>query len=172
MRIARRPAADSDRDFLFSLYASTRAAELAMVPWNDQQKRAFLEHQFEAQSRGYRESYPDASHQILLVDHAPVGRLYLSRQPERLHILDITVAPDARNSGIGSHVLRELLQEARDAAKPVTIYLESFNPSLRLFERLGFAVASEDGFLLLMRGPVSGSAPESAGPSAAAKADG
>jgi hypothetical protein len=44
-----------------------------------------------------------------------------------------------------------MLEEARNKAKPVTIYVENFNPSLRLFERLGFQKDKEQGFQLLLK---------------------
>jgi hypothetical protein len=50
-------------------------------------------------------------------------------------------------------VLAGVLAEADAHGKPVSIYVESFNPSLRLFERLGFAVAAVDGFLMLLKRP-------------------
>jgi ribosomal protein S18 acetylase RimI-like enzyme len=80
----------------------------------------------------------------------PAGRLYLDRGSEVLHILDITIAPAKRNAGIGSYVLEVILREARQSNKRVTIHVESFNPSLRLFERLGFRKAEETGFHFLM----------------------
>src|SRR3712207_8583920 len=43
----------SDDEFLLDVYASTRSEELAPVPWTDEQKRAFLRMQFDAQ-RGER----------------------------------------------------------------------------------------------------------------------
>ena len=148
--IARRPAVDSDRPFLFELYASAREAELAQVPWTPQQKHAFIAAQFEAQLSGYRQTHPGASHDILLLEGTPVGRLYLARLPDRIHILDITIAPAERNRGIGAQVLAEIVSDAERAGLPVTIYVESFNSSLRLFQRLGFEVAVQDGFQLLL----------------------
>ena len=60
----------------------------------------------------------------------------------------------SRGAGIASTVLNGLIAEAGRSGKPVSIYLEDFNPSLRLFERLGFRIAKQDGFqLLLERAP-------------------
>jgi ribosomal protein S18 acetylase RimI-like enzyme len=146
-RISRRPVTEADRDLILRLYASTRAAEMAMVPWNDEQKRAFVESQFTAQCRSYRESFPQAAHEVLSYEGRDIGRLYVSREAERIHILDITVAPEARNAGIGTRVIEDLIEEA--PGLPLSIYVENFNPSRRLFERLGFRVASENGFSLL-----------------------
>lgn len=156
--ISRRPVADSDFEFVFHLYASTRAAELALTPWTGEQKAQFLTQQFEAQIAGYRASFPEAVHEIVLVNGAAAGRLYLSREADRLNILDITIAPERRNAGIGSLVLGEILEEANREGKPVTIYVESFNPSLRLFLRLGFQVVSQDSFQLLLERPAAAAA--------------
>jgi ribosomal protein S18 acetylase RimI-like enzyme len=155
--ITRRPVNHFDRPFLFELYASTREAELAQVPWTAEQKLAFVNMQFEAQTVSYRESFPEGLFEIISAGEVPAGRIYWSRQPEQIHILDMTVVPAYRNSGIGSYVLREILEEADRTGKSVTIYVEDFNPSARLFERLGFRVAAQDGFqLLLRRLPVPG----------------
>jgi RimJ/RimL family protein N-acetyltransferase len=169
--ISLRPVQPADEAFLLSVYASTRAQEMAQVPWSAEQKDAFVRMQFAAQQRHYASEYPAASHDIICLGNTPVGRLYLSREAERIHILDITVLPAHRNAGIGSFVLRQLLQEAGAAQKPVTIYVENFNPSLSLFRRLGFEPIAEKEFnLLLRRLPASGSGPQH-GPSSAHSAD-
>jgi RimJ/RimL family protein N-acetyltransferase len=157
VEITRRSVCEADRPFLFEIYASTRAAELAMTPWTAEQKQLFLTMQFNAQIAGYSETHPQATHEIISAAGRPVGRLYLSRLPDCLHILDITIAPESRNAGIGTQVLREILEEADRVNKPVNIYVESYNPSLHLFERLGFRLAAQDSFqLLLERRPVAG----------------
>jgi|SRR5580692_322041 RimJ/RimL family protein N-acetyltransferase len=150
MKVTLRPVHESDDSFLLSLYASTRAAEMAMVPWSDAQKDAFVKMQFAGQKSGYANDYPDAQHLVICADGEPVGRVYLSRSGTCFHILDITVAVSSRNKGIGSTVLREILQEADQAGNPATIYAENFNPSQRLFERLGFRVASVKDFTVLL----------------------
>ena len=149
--ITLRPVKESDDEFLLTVYASTRAEEMERVPWTAEQKDAFVRMQFAAQKSHYAAEYPRASHDMICADGTPVGRIYLDRDAGRLHILDITVLPQHRNAGIGSFLLRQLLQEAAGSSKPVNIYVENFNPSLRLFKRLGFQVAEENGFQLLLK---------------------
>jgi ribosomal protein S18 acetylase RimI-like enzyme len=144
------------RPFLFELYTSVREAELALTPWTPEQKHAFVEMQFNAQTLGYRAAHPQAAHEIVCADGREVGRIYWSLGAECLHILDITIAPVSRNTGIGSSVLREILEIAE--TKPITICVESYNPSLRLFERLGFRVIAQDGFQMLLERPPAGQA--------------
>jgi len=154
--IALRPVEKGDDDFLLALYASTRAQELTLVPWNPEQKNAFLRMQFEAQRAHYAAEYPGASHEVICFRGTPVGRLYLARKSDELHILDVTIAPERRNSGIGASLLKGILQEAKGRGKAVTIYVESFNPSLRFFERLGFQKAGETGIHQLMKATPQG----------------
>jgi ribosomal protein S18 acetylase RimI-like enzyme len=112
--------------------------------------------QYVAQKNHYAAEYPQASHEIICAGAVPVGRLYSSRGEKAFHILDITVLPQHRNRGTGSTLLRRIMDEARQAGKPVTIYIENFNPSLELFRHLGFATAAEHGFQLLLRWPSAG----------------
>jgi ribosomal protein S18 acetylase RimI-like enzyme len=150
-QVTLRPVTAADDDFIFSCYASTRAQELAQVPWSQEQKESFVRMQYTAQKQHYAVDAPHANHDIIYLDSTPVGRIYLDRRENALHILDITVLPQHRNQGTGALLLRRLLDEAGRAGKPVTIYVESFNPSLRLFERLGFRKDLEKGFHLLMK---------------------
>jgi ribosomal protein S18 acetylase RimI-like enzyme len=145
MPITLRAAVPEDEAFLLEVYACTRAQELASVPWDDDQRKSFLAMQFVAQDSHYRAQFPDASYSVILRDDLPVGRLYVLREKSDIRILDITVVPEYRNEGIGSMLLRDLLDEAALAGKRVLIYVETFNPSLRLFERLGFTTIAEEG---------------------------
>jgi ribosomal protein S18 acetylase RimI-like enzyme len=153
MNITLQPVSRSDDPFLLELYGGTRASEMALVPWTDAQKQAFLEMQFTAQKVSYAKEYPEAQHALIRREDHPVGRLYLDRSSGRFHILDITVSSTCRNQGIGSIVLGKIVEEADRAGRPITIYVESFNPSLRLFERLGFRVAAVKDFQVLLERP-------------------
>jgi GNAT superfamily N-acetyltransferase len=145
-----RSVGPDDHDFLVEVYASTRAEELAMVPWTKEQQLAFIQHQFAAQQDHYAQKYPDAQHDVILADGRQVGRLYVARLDHEIRIADITLLPAERNAGIGSYLLGQLLDEAKGSGKATRIYVEEFNPSLRLFKRLGFSVTEQHGIHLLL----------------------
>ena len=149
--ITLRPVEAADDEFLVAVYRSTRQAELAQVPWTQEEKDVFVRAQFAAQKQHYAKEYPAASHDVICLGDVAVGRVYLARNVDALHVLDITILPEHRNRGIGSSVLRCIMEEARASRKPVTIYVESFNPSLQLFRRLGFEQVSESGFHYLLK---------------------
>lgn len=146
-----RPATDADRPFLFAVYASTREAEMARVPWSHEQKAEFLKMQFEAQDAHYREHYADASFDVVEADGEPVGRLYVDRWDEEIRIVDIALLPSARGGGLGTRLLEDLFEESRQSGKPVSIHVEKENPARRLYDRLGFREVEDRGVYLLMR---------------------
>jgi ribosomal protein S18 acetylase RimI-like enzyme len=149
--ITLRPVGPGDHEFLVEVYGSTRAEELALVPWTSDQQQAFIRSQFAAQQDHYAQKYPAASHDIIVSDNRQVGRLYVARLDHEIRIVDITVLPGERSAGIGSHLIRQLLAEAERTGRAVRIYVEEFNPSLHLFERLGFSPSEQQGIHLLMQ---------------------
>lgn len=68
-----------DGDFLLSLYASTRRPELTGLGWTEKQQDAFIGMQFDAQTRQYRESFPDATYSVICVDGEHAGFVALGR---------------------------------------------------------------------------------------------
>lgn len=134
----------SDTAFLLRVYAGTRAEELALTDWSDEQKEAFVRMQFEAQHAYYQEHYADASFEVIEVDGLPAGRLYVHRRPAEIRLVDITLLPEFRGAGAGTALLRGLMAEAEAAGKTLTIHVEMYNPALRLYERLGFVASAAD----------------------------
>ncbi len=151
MNLTLRAVTPEDEDFLLTVYGSTRLEELALTPWDEEQRALFVRFQFNAQRDHYQTHYPTAVHSIILNDSTPVGRLYLAREDRFIRILDITLLPQFRNHGIGSRLLAELMSEAKEAGLPLQIHVESYNPSLKLFERLGFRQIAENGAHYLMQ---------------------
>lgn len=137
------------------MYASTRAEELSVVPWDDAQKDAFLRAQFDAQDAWWHENYAEASFDVIVVDGEPAGRLYVHRGTSEIRIVDIALLPEHRGDGVGTRLLEDLLAEGDASGKSVTIHVERMNPALRLYERLGFALAEDKGVYLFLERPAT-----------------
>jgi len=148
---ALRPETDADLPFLQALYASTRAEELARaIGWSDAQKAEFVRGQFAAQRHHYRTHFADADYDILEHRGAPAGRLYLETRATQLHVIDIVLIPQSRSKGVGTAILTALIEQARGEAKSVGIFVEKFNPALRLYQRLGFTPVRDTEIYLEM----------------------
>ncbi len=145
-----RSATEADRLFLLSVYAATRAEELATTDWSAEQKAAFCQMQFTAQDAHYREHYPSATYEIIELDGIAAGRLYVDRWPKEIRIMDIALLPTFRAQGTGTFLLNRLMDEATSSGRLLSIHVERFNPALRLYERLGFSLAEDKGVYLLL----------------------
>ena len=149
-KVVCRPVTAADEPLLRHVYASTREREMALVPWTDEEKAAFVGMQFSAQARYYEQAYAGASFEVIEVDGTPAGRLYLAVGPLEIRIVDITLLPEHRGRGIGGGLLRNILDHACASGRSVSIHVEFENPARRLYERLGFKEIEQHGIYTLM----------------------
>jgi ribosomal protein S18 acetylase RimI-like enzyme len=149
--LAFRRVAEADLAFLARLYASTRADEMAVVPWPAEEKAAFLAMQFRAQHTDYQRNYADADWLVIAHEGEDIGRLYLDRRAPEHRIIDIALLPEHRGRGYGTALMADLLDEAAAAGKPMSIHVEKFNRAQRLYRRLGFVTVEEQEVYDLMR---------------------
>ena len=69
-----------------------------------------------------------------------------TRTPE----LSVAVRPEARGAGIGTELLRRLLQRADESYDRVSLSVALLNPAVRLYERLGFVSVTVDTAAMTM----------------------
>jgi GNAT superfamily N-acetyltransferase len=136
--ITLRTAQPEDSAVLLRVYTSTRADEMALTDWTAEQKAAFCKMQFDAQTEHYRVHYPNAVYFIIQKNETPIGRLILEHSEDQLLIMDISILPEFRNTGIGTGIIRNLQAEAAKSSLPLVLRVEFFNPVIRLYARLGF----------------------------------
>ncbi len=148
--LAYRPMTDRDLPFVAALYATTRADEMAGSGWPAEMQRAFLDQQHRAQHHHYRTFHPDAEWLIVEREGADLGRLYVEESADRFLLIDISLLPESRGTGIGGAILADLLDLARARAKPVSLHVERSNRARRLYVRLGFRLVEDNGLYLRM----------------------
>jgi ribosomal protein S18 acetylase RimI-like enzyme len=145
------PEQPDDDAFLFELYSTTRAAEMALTPWNEEQRVAFLRQQYELRRFHYLRYYPGADYLLIRGGGEPVGRIAIHRAENEIRILDIALVPEQQGMGIGSQLIHELLVEAGFENLPVTLHVERHNRAAGLYRRLGFCVIEDGGVYLFLK---------------------
>jgi len=136
---------ETDREILSQIYFSTRKDEIEQATqWTSDQKQNFLVFQFNAQHTYYIQNYPGANFWIIEKNRQPIGRLYLDTNFDNrsIRIIDITLLPEWRSIGIGGQLLSDIIAFAKTMNRGVSIHVESFNPAMRLYKRLGFDLVS------------------------------
>ena len=144
--VSLRPVNDADQEFLIGVYASTRAAELAQVNWDESQKDAFIRWQYGLQKQEYEARYPSARYDIILVDGIPAGRIWVGTDDTQIRLLDIAVLTEFQNRGVGTQLLRQLMDEATRSNKALRHMVFVLNDNAhRFYERLGFKTIEDLG---------------------------
>src|SRR5215469_8970192 len=129
MNITLRPFPADHQDFLFKLYASTRAAEFSAFGWNAAQLEAFLRMQFNAQKQWYEVAYRGADHQLILADEQPAGRILVFREADANLLVDIALLDEYRNRGIGKQLLQDLIARSEKEGRGVRLQVLKNNPA-------------------------------------------
>lgn len=80
----------------------------------------------------------------VIVDNEVVGMLDVDRSDDGLFIGTIELAPEIQGRGLGTAIMRSLLQEADEARTPVRLQVLKVNTSARRwYEALGFGITGE-----------------------------
>jgi ribosomal protein S18 acetylase RimI-like enzyme len=127
-----RPAAPDDLAFLIELRVRTMTPHLAAAgePVTLEEHRARVLHDF-------------AHIRLILRDGRAIGMVKLVASDDCRRLVQLQVAPEEQGRGIGTEVLREVLDDARRARVPVVLSVLRRNPARRLYERLGFRVVAQ-----------------------------
>jgi ribosomal protein S18 acetylase RimI-like enzyme len=90
------------------------------------------------------------------VDGEPTGRLIVNHARDQILIVDIALLPEFRRSGIGSSLVRRLLEQADADLLPVRCHVLHDSTARRFWEQAGFAAQGSDGVYVAMERPRQG----------------
>jgi len=104
------------------------------------------------QAQRFRNRFDPTTRQVIERDGVPIGCISVERREGSIFLAVIKIAPDHQNRGIGTKLVRALLDEADGRGVPVELQVLKVNLVRRFYERLGFAVIGEtETHYLLMR---------------------
>src|SRR5688500_11036113 len=97
--VTRRPAIESDVDFIYALRESAyrERVEALFGPWLELQQRQFLANDM-----------AETPYEIVLDDGVAVGSIAVAHNADHDFLEDIMIVSEHRDRGIGTHVMREL----------------------------------------------------------------
>ncbi|WP_263385227.1 GNAT family N-acetyltransferase [Granulicella arctica] len=150
MNLHLQPARPEDALFLEVLFRDVHEPEFAPLQLPPQALAQLIAMQFRAQSLGYASQYPDAQDHIVIVGDEAAGRLLIHRDSQQIQLIDIALLARFRNQGLGSELLRLLIQEAAQVASVLRLTVRFDNAALRLYQKKGFIRTGGDGLNLAM----------------------
>ena len=138
------PAGDDDERFLYDVFCTTWADEVAALP-NPNLAGHVLRIQYTAQVRRFDARYPGYQRYVIWHDGRRAGRLYLHITETMVHAIDMTLLPEFRSQGLGSRVVTDLFEIAADNGQSVTLRVARRNTrATALYTTLGFRLVTMD----------------------------
>lgn len=134
----------ADESFLIELYRSTRE-DLQQLPIADAQKNILVQMQCAAQKQHYAARFPNAAHNIILFDKEIGGRLLVDYGDRKIILVDIAILPKYRRFGIGTVLIKNLLDEAARTKRVFSLSVLKTNIAGQLYERLGLKIVEDTG---------------------------
>ena len=134
MNIALRPASDNDVAFARSVYFATM--------------RESIEHLFgweqSEQEKKFAQFFKLDEVRIITADGRDVGWIQEQISEKSFNLGSFYVAPTMQGQGIGTKVLRTLLEQAASESKVMTLAVLKINSARQFYEKHGFRITQED----------------------------
>ncbi len=147
--ISLRDATDQDFDFLYELHRRTLKDYIDQTwGWDEDWQESHFGNNFELKGRS-----------IIRHGGNDIGCLTVLDEGDHLFLSYIALEPDFQGKGVGTRLIKDVLEQGRRVKKPVTLKVLKTNPARRLYVRLGFRITQEsDTHYFMTAEPSRGSA--------------
>ena len=133
MKVTLRPAVEAD-------FEACRRTYFAETEWMNER----LQLKREDQEATFRKLWKPTQVCVIQADGTDVGWLQTVVSKDEEFLGQIFVDARFQNRGIGTEVLRRIIDEASRLKLPIRLAVVKFNRSRSLYQRLGFRVTHED----------------------------
>ena len=131
-----RPERPVDEPAFRAMFVAIRRPPMDASGFDPEMVERLLQQQFEMQRAGYRDTYPLADTDAIVVGDEVVGRLIVDTSGERVVLVDIMLDPSHQQQGIGTNVLRDMI--ARHAGRTIELHVDLGSPAESWYRRHGF----------------------------------
>jgi GNAT superfamily N-acetyltransferase len=140
VKIALRTACDDDVSFARNLYFETMREIIDRLFGWDQSR----------EEKNFARFFKLDEARIITVDGHDVGWIQEQIFERSINLGSFYIAPKMQGRGIGTQVLRMLLERAASESKSMTLAVVKINPARQFYEKCGFRTTHEDEHKLYM----------------------
>ena len=140
------PAAETHREFSYQVKKTTEGEYItSMFGWDEGVQRRYHDKAWQEQKRD-----------IIAYDGKPIGTIATIESQDCIEIGQFLILPEYQNRGIGTHLLKDILDKADHLGRNVTLKFLKNNPVKSLYVRNGFRIVDTDEILHYMERKVGG----------------
>lgn len=90
------------------------------------------------------ETFSFCTHQLIYAGNDLAGVLAVKLHPNNLQLLKVFLLPAFQRQGLGTILVKQVIERAETAGLPVRLRVLRVNPAKALYERLDFVVTHEE----------------------------
>jgi GNAT superfamily N-acetyltransferase len=140
------PADEMCKEFSYQVKKAAEGDYITfMFGWDEDVQRNY-------HSKAWQQQKPD----IITYDGKQIGTIATIETEDCIEIGQFFILPDHQNKGIGTHLLKGILDKADQLGKNVTLRFLKNNPVKSLYVRHGFRIVDTNEILYYMERKVSG----------------
>lgn len=141
------PADETHKGFSYHVKKAAEGEYIThMFDWDEDVQRDF-------HAKAWQQQKPD----IITYDGKPIGTIATIESEDCIEIGQFFILPDYQNRGIGTHLLKSILNEADGLGKNVKLCFLKNNPVMSLYIRNGFRVIDTTEIMYYMERKPGGS---------------
>lgn len=116
---------------------------------NETVYRGLIEKQLGSWNSGFEkdkfeEKWKEHNFQKILVDNQTVGGIWVQELESHYQLREIQIHPDFQNRGIGTQLIKAVIQRAKENGKELKLRVLLTNPAVNLYKRLGFTITEKN----------------------------
>lgn len=81
---------------------------------------------------------------IVIFNNEPIGLLKINRNKDTIYIIQLQIDSGLQGKGIGRFILTEIIEEAKNSQKTITLSVLKTNKAQHLYSSLGFVIIDEN----------------------------
>ena len=134
------PGDETYREFSYQVKKAAEGEYIAlMFDWDEDVQRGF-------HAKAWQERKPD----IITYDGKPIGTIATTESEDCIEIGQFFILPEYQNKGIGTYLLKNILEKADQLGMNVTLRFLKNNPAKSLYLRNGFRLVDTSEILYHM----------------------
>ncbi|MHA2247160.1 MAG: GNAT family N-acetyltransferase [Candidatus Hodarchaeales archaeon] len=130
-----RPAKPDDSEYLYNLKKQTLREYIKQTwGWDEE-----VQHDY------HMKNFEPIKYQIIQEDEKDIGCISFEEQPKKFILNIIEITPDYQNKGIGSKLIRDLIDKGLQEKKTIELQVLKVNQrAFNLYKSLGFTLQDEN----------------------------
>jgi len=120
------------------------AADIALLNLiHTENMKGYVENVYSWNAKLFRDRYKPQDYQVIKINNQIIGFIKVVSSETEIYLAEIQIAKDHQRQGIGTSLIKSVMQETQTSNKKLWLKILKGNPAKKLYKRLGFIKLEE-----------------------------